>query len=305
MAAGITGCDVFHDDLDQCDLFLEFRYDYNMANEDWFADQVEEVKVYVFDAEGKYLQTFTEKGNSLKNTDYRMPIPYRLKGCTAVIWAGKTDEFYRLSSMTTGDPIDKLALKYEPDNNMSNNHLDALWHSGPLLMFSPENISNTETVSLIRNTNDITISITRGSNPVDLSKYNIQLIAANGIYDYKNNFGDGNKNIIYHPCADEEDNKLSLQTRLHTLRFVKDVAMPFSITEQTSGKAIDIGGETTINLIDYLLKSKPEAMGDQEYLDRRYQWDINIRIGDKEENGYIALSITINNWTYWFQPTDM
>lgn len=63
--------------------------------------------------------------------------------------------------MTTGDPIDKLALKYEPDNNMSNNHLDALWHSGPLLMFSPENISNTETVSLIRNTNDITISITR------------------------------------------------------------------------------------------------------------------------------------------------
>lgn len=74
--------------------------------------------------------------------------------------------------------------------------------------------------------------------------------------------------------------------------------MPFSITEQTSGKAIDIGGETTINLIDYLLKSKPEAMGDQEYLDRRYQWDINIRIGDKEENGYVALSITINNWTY-------
>ena len=76
MAAGITGCDVFHDDLDQCDLFLEFRYDYNMVNEDWFADQVEEVKVYVFDAEGKYLQTFIEKGNPLKNTDYRM-----LYGC--------------------------------------------------------------------------------------------------------------------------------------------------------------------------------------------------------------------------------
>ena len=32
MAAGITGCDVFHDDLDQCDLFREFRYDYNMVN---------------------------------------------------------------------------------------------------------------------------------------------------------------------------------------------------------------------------------------------------------------------------------
>ncbi|UVO71666.1 hypothetical protein NXW64_19705 [Bacteroides ovatus] len=28
-------------------------------------------------------------------------------------------------------------------------------------------------------------------------------------------------------------------------------------------------------------------------------------MGDKEENGYVALSITINNWIYWFQPTDM
>ena len=122
----------------------------------------------------------------------------------------------------------------------------------------------------------------------------------------KNNVGESSKNIIYHPCSvEEKDSKTALQTRLHTLRFIKDADTTFSITEKASGKTIDIGGKTTINLIDYLLMSKPEMMGDQEYLDRRYEWDINIRIGDKEENGYIALSITINNWTYWFQPTDM
>ena len=208
--------------------------------------------------------------------------------------------------MDTGDPINKLTLKYEPENNISNNHLDALWHSGPLLMFSSENISNTENVSLVRNTNDITIGIIRGNNPVDASKYDIQLITANNSYNYKNNVGESSKNIIYHPCSvEEKDSKTALQTRLHTLRFIKDADMTFSITEKASGKTIDIGGKTTINLIDYLLMSKPEMMGDQEYLDRRYEWDINIRIGDKEENGYIALSITINNWTYWFQPTDM
>ena len=306
IVAGITGCDVLHDDLDQCDLFLKFRYDYNMANEDWFAEQVEEVKVFVFDTQGKYIQTLTDNGHSLKSPDYRMLIPYRLKGCTAVVWAGKTDKFYQLPTMDTGDPINKLTLKYEPENNISKNHLDALWHSGPLLMFSSENISNTENVSLVRNTNDITIGITRGNNPVDASKYDIQLITANNFYDYKNNVGESSKNIIYHPCSvEEEDSKTALQTRLHTLRFIKDADTTFSITEKASGKTIDIGGKTTINLIDYLLMSKPEMMGDQEYLDRRYEWDINIRIGDKEENGYIALSITINNWTYWFQPTDM
>ncbi len=235
-----------------------------------------------------------------------MLIPYRLKGCTVVVWAGKTDKFYLLPAMTAGDPINKLTLKYEPENNISNNHLDALWHSGPLQMFSSENISNTENISLVRNTNDITIGITRGNNPVDASKYDIQLITANNFYDYKNNVGESSKNIIYHPCSvEEEDSKTALQTRLHTLRFIKDADMTFSITEKASGKTIDIGGKTTINLIDYLLMSKPEMMGEQEYLDRRYEWDINIRIGDKEENGYIALSITINNWTYWFQPTDM
>ena len=70
IVAGITGCDVFHDDLDQCDLFLKFRYDYNMANKDWFAEQVEEVKVFVFDTQGKYIQAFTENGHSLKSPDY-------------------------------------------------------------------------------------------------------------------------------------------------------------------------------------------------------------------------------------------
>lgn len=138
MTAGITGCDVLHDDLSQCDLFLRFRYDYNMANEDWFTEQVEEVKVFVFDAKGKYLQTLTEYGDALKRPDYRMPVPYHLKGCTAVVWAGKTDKFYSLPVMAAGDPIDKLTLKYEPENSISHNHLDALWHSGPWQIFSPE-----------------------------------------------------------------------------------------------------------------------------------------------------------------------
>ncbi len=303
--AGITGCDVLHDDLSQCDLFLEFRYDYNLANEDWFAEQVEEVKVFVFDTNGKYIRTFSESGDILKNADYRMLLPYHLKGCTAVVWAGKTDKFYSLPEMAAGDPIDKLTLKYEPENGKSGSHLDALWHSGPLQMFSPENTSNTETVSLLRNTNDVAISITRGSTSVDISEYDVQLVGANGSYDHKNNFADVAGNIIYYPCSEEEDDKTHLRAQLHTLRFVKGADMAFSITEKSSGKSIDIGGQAIINPIDYLLMSKPETMDGQEYLDRRYLWDINIRIGDKADNGYIALCITINGWTYWFQPTDI
>lgn len=66
-----------------------------------------------------------------------------------------------------------------------------------------------------------------------------------------------------------------------------------------------MGGNTEIDLIGYLLKSKPDGMDGQEYLDRRYEWDVDIRLGDGADNGYIALSITINGWTYWFHPTDL
>ena len=43
----------------------------------------------------------------------------------------------------------------------------------------------------------------------------------------KNNVGESSKNIIYHPCSvEEEDSKTALQTRLHTLRFIKDADCP-------------------------------------------------------------------------------
>lgn len=86
---------------------------------------------------------------------------------------------------------------------------------------------------------------------------------------------------------------------------MKGSDITFSITEKSTGKAIDIGGSTQVDLIGYLLRSKPEGMGDQEYLDRRYLWDIRIRLGEGTGNAYLALCITINNWVYWFYPTDL
>lgn len=312
---GMGGCDVLHDDLSECDLFLRFRYDYNLAREDWFADQVGVVKVFLFNAEGKYLQTLTESGSALKKPGYRMPIPYRLRGCTAVVWAGKTGQFYSLPAMSSGDPIEKLTLKYEPAGDTSNNHLDTLWHSGPLPLFAKGYTGDTETASLVRNTNDVIVSVSRGNTPLDVSAFDIVIRSADGAYNYKNELSDTNRPITYRPCSEEvtpdageetdAGNVSPLSGRLHTLRFVKGSDITFSITDRATGKAVDIGGSTQIDLIDYLLRSKPEGMGDQEYLDRRYLWDIRIGLGEGTDTAYLALSITINNWVYWFYPTDL
>lgn len=300
--AGMGGCDVLHDDLSECDLYLQFKYDYNLAREDWFADQVGAVKVFLFSAEGKYLRTLTESGEALKTPGYRMPIPYGLRGSTAVVWAGKTERFYSLPAMSAGDPIEKLTLKYEPAGNASTNHLDTLWHSGPLTLFPEGYTGNTETAGLVRNTNDVTVSISRGNTPLDVSDFDIVIRSADGTYNYKNEPSDINRAIVYRPCPGEDIPEAG--GCLHTLRFVKGQHITFSVTEKSTGTPVDIGGSTQIDLIDYLLLSKPEGMGDQEYLDRRYLWDIRIALGTGTE-AYLALCITINNWVYWFHPTDL
>ena len=73
--AGFSGCDVLHDDLSDCELTLQFRYDYTMEGKDLFTEQVQEVKVFIFDDNGKFLREFIESGEPLKATGYRMRIP--------------------------------------------------------------------------------------------------------------------------------------------------------------------------------------------------------------------------------------
>ena len=71
--AGFSGCDVLHDDLSDCELTLQFRYDYTMEGKDLFTEQVQEVKVFIFDDNGKFLREFIESGEPLKATGCGYP----------------------------------------------------------------------------------------------------------------------------------------------------------------------------------------------------------------------------------------
>ena len=70
-----TSC--IHDDLAGCPQAYSvcFRYDYNMGFTDRFAGEVDSLSVYVFDAGGKYLRTFSDGGEALRKPGYRLPLP--------------------------------------------------------------------------------------------------------------------------------------------------------------------------------------------------------------------------------------
>lgn len=291
------GCDILHDDLSKCNVYLYFKYDYNLKGENWFATQVEEVRVFAFNEDG-FVQSFTENGEALGAQGYRMAIPNTLRNCTMVVWAGRTAEHYTIPTLAVGDPIEKLTLAFLPQNNTSNKHIASLWHSGPVEMTFPDNGGTSQTISLVRNTNDITISLLSSIdtklNPAD---YEITLTGANGSYDYRNGFLTENSQIAYIP-AEYGDT----EAKLYTLRVVKGSPLMLSIIDKASGRAILANDMPQIDIAEFLLKTKPDGMDEQEYLDKRYLWDVQLKYNAES---FIAISLTINDWTHWFQKIEL
>lgn len=280
---------------------LKFRYDYNLPGEDLFAVQVEAVKVFVFGRDGGYVQTLSESGDALKRADYRMEVPSGMKGCTMVVWAGRTERFYSLPQMKTGDPIGNLFLKYEPAGSESAAHLDPLWHAGPTAMTFSEENGTVQTVSLTRITNDVTLSVSRENAPVEMSEFVVNITAADGVYDHACRSVEGAPEIRYGLCADQ----CGQDARFHLMRLEPGASAFLSVAKRSSTEAADTGDSFSIDLTDYLLKALPEGMTAGEYLDRRYDWDVSLNIADEPGGGFTALSITINGWTYWFNPTEL
>lgn len=308
LASLLGSCSMLVEDLSECNLFLTFRYDYNLAYEDWFGQQVEQVRVFVFDPQGRYVQTITETSSALNQPNYSMQIPYHFKGYTMVVWSGKIEESYALTPMEVGDPIEKLTVSYEPKNHISRSHLATKWHSGPHTMEFLEANGTQQTVSLTRNTNDIYIAVNDGSEATT-DQFDLMLSSANGSYDYRNSFLDHNPIITYQPIleldgqqdADRASGQL-LTPQISTIRLVKGTPLLFSARDKLSGKNILIEGKTEVDLTELLLKGKPETMGEQEYLDRRYTWDIKLNYDPQR---FMAISITINDWTHWFHDIEL
>lgn len=294
-----SSCKALHDDLSDCDFYLRFVYDYNMERQDLFSGQVTEVQVFVFDPQGGYIRTLTEKGDALRQPGYRMHIPYDLKGSTFVVWAGKTGDYYTLPDLQAGDPITKLVLSYDRQRELHNAKLDPIWHSGPSLMTFPDEGQTTQTASLVRTTNDLRVALRdKNSEPVDPARFDIILHGANNAYDHTHALFESCMPLTYTSCPEASS---PTEAWLYTMRLLQGNTMQFSVIEKTTGRFVTIAGERFADLTPYLLRSKPDGMEDQEYLDRRYEWDITL---DIDQTSYLALSITINGWKHWFQGAD-
>lgn len=300
----LGGCDVLYDDLDSCDTYLKFKYDYNMLYADAFNNQVDKVEVFFFGKDGKYICSMSEEGEVLKSSGYRMKLPADLWGTTAVTWAGHHDS-YNLVPLVAGESTtsDLLLKMKRNENSMRNERLEPLWNGTPISISSK--VGEVQEVGLVRNTNNIRIvlkNVEDADTPVPASDIQFKVTADNGFYNHDNSLHKDDV-ITYLPHYISGDTRDGVTAEISIMRLMADKNVRLSIYNKADNTYL-FGGAESINLINYFLMTKMEEynMSSQEYLDRQYDWNLTFFY---TSGSFVAVQIVINGWTVWTAGVDM
>lgn len=202
-------CGIIIDDLDDCPdgLYVNFKYDYNLQRTDFFANQVGEVTLYVFDADGKLVMTREEgaapagaslsaPSSTIHITDLA-PGKYRLVALAGqrpyADMAGTGRAAFIRTDMQPGSDISSLGVRLEGETqsdglyHIINNGLplDTLWHGmtdGTVEVYDDySNLASYVTVPLVRDTKKIKVSMRELDDPtaMDIADYDIRITDAN------------------------------------------------------------------------------------------------------------------------------
>lgn len=298
----LSSCDMFHDSMEDCGLYLSFRYDYNMKKTDLFAEKIKRVDAFFFDKNGILQEHMFVEGEVLSNPGYRMDLTNLKRGDYQILtWAGLGSD-YELSFQKGITRLEEFNLKLLSEAALRNgvyskSHAD-LWYGSTVIKASYWD-NRTHEVSLIKDTNFFHISLQNDGAPLSeeqLREYSFQIITGNGEYDYKNN-PLSKKELTYGPYNYTTDENVGV-VDVNTMRILEDQSARLVIRSSDGKIVVDL------DLMYYIkegsFKGEGEGMTFSEYLDRQDHFYVHFNI-----QGYMAVSITINGWTIWLQGTDI
>ena len=348
--------DLMHDDLPSCDMGvdLQFKYDYNVQRADMFNDHVGGVSVFVYDQQGKFI-TRQDAYNSatsqpLKDHNYTMrlnlePGKYRF---ATFAFQKKYEETrtlkgakFQIAIPQEGSDIKDLNVRLDrtslnrqnaqsPDGNDPEDNpavvenqslpLDTLWQGLSDHLVEVKDLQVTKhTISLVRDTKQLTISLHQLDEPADIhaEDFSYQITDANGYINYDNSLLP-DEELTYTPYKTwtteftTPEGTVQERTAHAALMFSRLVLHP--ATENNKNAILSIWNKKTgeevvrINLADFLAQGRGafEALNysAQEFLDREYDYKLDFFLkGDKWQ--YVKLGISILDWSKRIQRADL
>lgn len=298
----LFSCTSIDETLPECRLYVRFRYDYNMEFSDAFASQVNRVDVFVFDKDGTFVIKKSEQGETLGGS-YRMPLPLPAGEYRIAAWAGMSDDFEMPEPVAGKTTLEELTVRMKREESLVHNKaLNPLWYGGVQAVSFTGRQEQTETVSLIKDTNKFRF-ILQKSGPgeeLDINDCLFEIRADNGYYDWNNDLLDDNM-ISYRPYYLEKVEDVGIVVEMNTMRLLEHKKVYLTLTRKSDGKEL-----MRIDLIPYLLLTKMEGhnIPAQEYLDRQSEYAI-VFFYNPELLNFLSTKIVINGWTIWLKGEDL
>ena len=299
----LFSCTSIDETLPECRLYVRFRYDYNMEFSDAFASQVNRVDVFVFDKDGTFVMKKSEQGETLGGGSYRMPLPLPAGEYRIAAWAGMSDDFEMPEPVAGKTTLEDLTVRMKREESLVHNKdLNTLWYGGVQAVSFTGRQEQTETVSLIKDTNKFRF-ILQKSGPgeeLDINDCLFEIRADNGYYDWNNDLLDDDM-ISYRPYYLEKVEDVGIVVEMNTMRLLEHKKVYLTLTRKSDGKEL-----MKIDLIPYLLLTKMEGhnIPAQEYLDRQSEYAI-VFFYNPELLNFLSTKIVINGWTIWLKGEDL
>lgn len=312
----LSGC--INDDLDECDINIRFNYSWNMLNADSFAEQVDEVHLFVFDDAGTYIKTVHDKGTHVQRQGYSMTVGNLLlneKYHFLAIGANNQNKealsHLELTKMISGvTRIQDLTAKLKGIDESTifktalNNYL-----IGQIATVDYDQQLNF-TISTKKINENIRIAlIDESDRELTTDDFSIRLEDMNGYGGISYNFSPISKGskLTYDPYYYQKVLKRENTGFAHESENINATAAEFSVlrlSEKQNLRLIvaDKDGKTVLdkNIIDliYLLKLEGHISSDmsfQEYLDREDNFAISLYVSG-DTSTWLSAKIIINGW---------
>ena len=299
----LFSCTSIDETLSECQLYVSFRYDYNMEFTDAFATQVNRVDVFVFDKDGTFIMKKSEQGKTLGSGSYRMQLQLPIGEYRIATWAGMSDAFEMPEPVAGKSTLEDLTVKMKREESLIHNKvLEPLWYGEIQTVNFTGKQEQTETVRLIKVTNKFRF-ILQKSGPgeeLDMNDGLFKIRADNGYYDWNNDLLDDDM-ISYQPYHLEKVEDVGIVAEMNTMRLLEHKKVYLTLTRKSDSKEL-----MKVDLIPYLLLTKMEGhnIPAQEYLDRQSEYAI-VFFYNPELLNFLSTKIMINGWTIWLKGEDL
>ena len=299
----LFSCTSIDETLSECQLYVSFRYDYNMEFTDAFATQVNRVDVFVFDKDGTFIMKKSEQGKTLGSGSYRMQLQLPIGEYRIATWAGMSDAFEMPEPVAGKSTLEDLTVNMKREESLIHNKvLEPLWYGEIQTVNFTGKQEQTETVRLIKVTNKFRF-ILQKSGPgeeLDMNDCLFEIRADNGYYDWNNDLLDDDM-ISYQPYHLEKVEDVGIVAEMNTMRLLEHKKVYLTLTRKSDSKEL-----MKVDLIPYLLLTKMEGhnIPAQEYLDRQSEYAI-VFFYNPELLNFLSTKIMINGWTIWLKGEDL